>query len=104
VEEVSEVWQVAFNGAFARVRGEPSNALGRSFRAPRGKLVRRSVTPAVDSGTPFFTAPERWAHLSLVETRTFPGGVVLTRYETRRRARFLHAAKDVMRALMAPRA
>ncbi len=25
-----------------------------------------------------------WVNLNLVETRTFPGGVVLTRYETRR--------------------
>jgi dihydrofolate reductase len=35
-------------------------------------------------GTPFFTALNSWANLDLVETRTFPGGVVLTRYETRR--------------------
>ncbi|MEU7590546.1 dihydrofolate reductase family protein [Micromonospora sp. NPDC049230] len=35
-------------------------------------------------GTPFFTALDNWVNLNLVETRTFPGGVVLTRYETRR--------------------
>jgi dihydrofolate reductase len=35
-------------------------------------------------GTPFFTALDDWVNLNLVETRTFPGGVVLTRYETRR--------------------
>src|SRR5919107_1500558 len=35
-------------------------------------------------GTPFFTALDSWANLNLVETRTFHGGVVLTRYETRR--------------------
>ena len=35
-------------------------------------------------GTPFFTALESRADLNLVETRTFPGGVVLTRYEARR--------------------
>jgi dihydrofolate reductase len=35
-------------------------------------------------GTPFFTTLDSWANLDLVETRTFPGGVVLTRYETRR--------------------
>jgi dihydrofolate reductase len=35
-------------------------------------------------GTPFFTALDSWVNLDLVETRTFPGGVVLTRYETRR--------------------
>jgi dihydrofolate reductase len=35
-------------------------------------------------GTPFFTALDNSVNLTLVETRTFPGGVVLTRYETRR--------------------
>jgi dihydrofolate reductase len=38
----------------------------------------------VGSGTPFFTALDSWVNLNLVETRTFPGSVVLTRYETRR--------------------
>ena len=35
-------------------------------------------------GTPFFAALNKWANLDLVETKTFPGGVVLTRYRTRR--------------------
>ncbi|MFJ8584895.1 dihydrofolate reductase family protein [Streptomyces sp. NPDC093595] len=38
----------------------------------------------VGGGTPFFTALESWVDLNLVETRTFPCGVILTRYETRR--------------------
>jgi dihydrofolate reductase len=38
----------------------------------------------VGDGTPFCTALDSWVNLDLVETRTFPGGVVLTRYETRR--------------------
>jgi dihydrofolate reductase len=38
----------------------------------------------VGSGTPFFTALDNWVNLTLVETRTFPDGVLLTRYETRR--------------------
>ena len=38
----------------------------------------------VGGGTPFFTALDNWVNLSLVETRTFPDGVLLTRYETRR--------------------
>jgi dihydrofolate reductase len=38
----------------------------------------------VGGGTPFFTPLDTWVNLSLVETRTFPHGVVLTRYETRR--------------------
>jgi dihydrofolate reductase len=38
----------------------------------------------VGGGTPFFPALDSWVNLNLVETRMFPGGVVLTRYETRR--------------------
>jgi dihydrofolate reductase len=37
----------------------------------------------VGSGTPFFTALDNWVSLNLVETRTFPGGVVVARYETK---------------------
>lgn len=36
----------------------------------------------VGAGTPFFPTLENWVQLSLVGTRTFPDGVVLTRYET----------------------
>jgi dihydrofolate reductase len=35
-------------------------------------------------GTPFFTALDSWVDLDLLETRAFPGGVLLTRYGTRR--------------------
>ncbi|WP_018657176.1 dihydrofolate reductase family protein [Actinomadura flavalba] len=38
----------------------------------------------VGGGTPFFTTLETWVNLTLTETRTFPGGVLLTRYETTR--------------------
>lgn len=38
----------------------------------------------VGGGTPFFPALDSWVSLRLVETRTFPGGVVMTRYEVRR--------------------
>ncbi|TDP32554.1 dihydrofolate reductase family protein [Nocardia ignorata] len=38
----------------------------------------------VGGGTPFFTALDSWVNLKFLEARTFPGGVVLTRYETRR--------------------
>jgi hypothetical protein len=37
----------------------------------------------VGSGTPFFTALDNWVNLTLVETRAFPHGVVLTSYETK---------------------
>ncbi|NBH04916.1 dihydrofolate reductase family protein [Amycolatopsis sp. SID8362] len=32
-------------------------------------------------GAPFFTALDSWVKLNLVETRTLPGGVSMTRYE-----------------------
>ncbi|TDB97942.1 dihydrofolate reductase family protein [Actinomadura sp. 7K534] len=38
----------------------------------------------VGGGTPFFPALDNWVNLTLTETRTFPGGVLLTRYETKR--------------------
>lgn len=37
----------------------------------------------VGGGTPFFTALDSWVHLTLTETRPFPGGVLLSRYEMR---------------------
>jgi dihydrofolate reductase len=41
----------------------------------------------VGGGTPFFTTLDDRVDLRFVETRTFPGGVLLTRYETRRGTR-----------------
>jgi dihydrofolate reductase len=38
----------------------------------------------VGGGTPFFTALDHRVDLSLIETRTFSDGVLLTRYETKR--------------------
>jgi dihydrofolate reductase len=38
----------------------------------------------VGGGKPFFTALDSWVNLNLVKTRTFPSGVILARYETRR--------------------
>ena len=38
----------------------------------------------VGGGKPFFSALDGWVNLDLVETRTFPGGVHMARYETRR--------------------
>ncbi|GIJ44414.1 deaminase [Virgisporangium aliadipatigenens] len=48
------------------------------------EYVLVTVPVLVGGGTPFFTALDSWVYLTLVETRTFPGGVLLTRYETRR--------------------
>ncbi|MFE4832351.1 dihydrofolate reductase family protein [Streptomyces sp. NPDC056672] len=56
--------------------------------AMRAGLIDEYVIAAhpvlVGGGTPFFTALDSWVNLNLVETRTLPGGVILTRYETRR--------------------
>ncbi|AUH41894.1 dihydrofolate reductase family protein [Streptomyces sp. CMB-StM0423] len=48
------------------------------------EYVLATAPVLVGGGTPFFTALDNWVNLNLVETRTFPDGVVLTRYETRR--------------------
>ncbi|SER99788.1 dihydrofolate reductase family protein [Actinokineospora terrae] len=48
------------------------------------EYVLVTVPVLVGGGTPFFTALDSWVNLTLVENRTFPGGVLLTRYETRR--------------------
>ena len=48
------------------------------------EFVLATAPVLVGGGTPFFPALDRWVDLDLVETRAFPGGVVLTRYETRR--------------------
>ena len=39
-----------------------------------------ATAPVLSGGaTPFFTSLDNWANLNLVETRTLPGGVILTR-------------------------
>ncbi|MFI6583281.1 dihydrofolate reductase family protein [Embleya sp. NPDC050493] len=48
------------------------------------EYVLATAPVLVGGGTPFFTALDNRENLNLVETRTFPGGVILTRYETRR--------------------
>lgn len=41
--------------------------------------------PVLIGGGPTLFAPlDNWVNLDLVETQTFPGGVVMSRYETRR--------------------
>jgi dihydrofolate reductase len=48
------------------------------------EYVLATAPVLVGGGTPFFPALDDWVNLTLVETRTFPDGVLLTRYETRR--------------------
>ncbi|MGB7157204.1 MAG: dihydrofolate reductase family protein [Tepidisphaeraceae bacterium] len=70
--------------------GGPMDIVGATLAAAamRAGLIDEYVTVThpvlVGGGTPFFTALDNWVDLSLVETRTFPHGVVLTRYETKR--------------------
>ncbi len=70
--------------------GEPMRVAGATLAAAamRAGLVDEYtiVTHPVllGGGAPFFTALDGWVNLSLVETRTIAGGVVMTRYETRR--------------------
>jgi dihydrofolate reductase len=55
--------------------------------AMRAGLIDEYVTVThpvlLGGGTPFFTNLDTWVKLRLVETRTFPEDVLLTRYETR---------------------
>lgn len=48
------------------------------------EYVLATAPVLVGGGTPFFAGLDSWVNLNLVETRTFPSGVILTRYETRR--------------------
>ncbi|MER6416287.1 dihydrofolate reductase family protein [Streptomyces humidus] len=48
------------------------------------EYVLATAPVLVGGGTPFFTGLDNWVNLNLVETRTLPGGVILTRYEKRR--------------------
>ncbi len=45
------------------------------------EYVLATAPVVVGGGTPFFPTLDDWVRLTLVETRTFPNGVVLTRYE-----------------------
>ncbi|MFE9373064.1 dihydrofolate reductase family protein [Streptomyces sp. NPDC006711] len=48
------------------------------------EYVLATAPVLVGGGTPFFTVLDNWVNLNLVETRTLPCGVILTRYERRR--------------------
>lgn len=65
--------------------GRPSVCPDRCFpgagRIDEYVLVTHPVL--IGRGMPFFTALDNWVNLALRETRTFPGGVLLTRYEAR---------------------
>jgi dihydrofolate reductase len=70
--------------------GGPMDVAGATLAAAamRAGLIDEYVTVThpvlVGGGMTFFTVLDSWVNLNLVETRTFPDGVLLTRYETRR--------------------
>ncbi|WP_199035325.1 dihydrofolate reductase family protein [Glycomyces salinus] len=71
------------------VDGEPMRVGGATLAAAamRAGLIDEYTIVThpvlVGGGTSFYTALDNWVNLNLTGTRTFPGGVVLTRYETR---------------------
>jgi len=70
--------------------GEPMEIGGATLAAAamRAGLIDEYILATapvlVGGGTPFFTALDNWVDLRLVETRRFPEGVVLSRYEAKR--------------------
>jgi len=70
--------------------GGPMDILGATLAAAaiRAGLVDQFVVVThpvlVGGGLRMFPALDHWVRLELVETRTFSGGLLLTRYETRR--------------------
>lgn len=70
--------------------GAPMNIGGATLAgaAMRAGLIDEYVIAThpvlVGAGTPFFTAVDNWVNLNMVESLTLAGGVVLTRYETKR--------------------
>lgn len=48
------------------------------------EYVLATAPVLIGGGAPLFASLDNWVNLKLVETRTFPEGVILTRYETRR--------------------
>jgi len=70
--------------------GEPMRVAGATIAAAAmqaGLIDEYTIVThpvLLGSGKPFFAALNSWVNLNLVETRTFPGGVVMTRYAVRR--------------------
>ncbi len=83
-DAVAEITRLkAENGGPMRVAGAGlAGAAVRAGLVDEYEIVTHPVL--VGGGTPFFPALERRVDLDLTETRMFPGGVVLARYETRR--------------------
>ena len=83
-DAVAEITRLkAEDGGFMGIGG--ATLAGAAMRAGLVDEYQLVTHPVLGGGgRSFYTALDRWVNLNLVETRTFPGGVVLTRYETRR--------------------
>lgn len=83
-DAVAEIAQLkAGDGGPMRVGGAAlGGAAMRAGLVDQFEIVTHPVL--LGGGAPFFTTLDSWVDLDLVETRTFPGGVVLTRYECNR--------------------
>ncbi|HWD03784.1 MAG TPA: dihydrofolate reductase family protein [Amycolatopsis sp.] len=77
----------------ARLKAEDGGPMRVGGATLAGAAVRAGLVDEYDvvthpvlvgGGTPFFTRLDSPVNLNLVQTLSFPGGVVLTRYETRR--------------------
>ena len=70
--------------------GEPMDIGGATLAASamRAGLIDEYILATapvlVGGGMSFFAALDNWVNLTLVETRNFPHGVVMTRYQTKR--------------------
>ena len=93
--EFARVWQktpkVVFSATLDEVSGNARLVTGGAVIAGAAmgaglideyQVVTHPVL--VGGGTPFFSALDTWVNLRLVETRTFPEGVTLSHYESRR--------------------
>ncbi|GAA4894553.1 dihydrofolate reductase family protein [Actinomycetospora straminea] len=83
-DAIAEVTRLkAGDGAPMRVGGRTlAAAVMRAGLVDEYEVVTHPVL--LGGGAPHFGALDGWVDLDLLETRTFPGGVVLTRYATRR--------------------
>jgi dihydrofolate reductase len=83
-DPVAEITRLkAEDGAPMEIGG--ATLAGAAMRAGLVDEYRILTHPVlIGGGAPLFSALDKWVELNLLETRTFPDGVVLTRYETRR--------------------
>lgn len=89
--EFGRIWQktpkVAFSATLDQVSGNARlvtrDAVAEITRLKdEDQVVTHPVL--VGGGTPFFSQLDSWLNLRLLQTRTFPDGVTMSHYESRR--------------------